>query len=346
MKPLNYLLLLGLPALVMVGHTLGGGWNFLVPASCFFIYPLINLFIPEKVSAQAQSQAEPHSSWPYTIVAVCFVPTLLGLTIWSLFAVKDMPMGAAYFGLAISVGIVNGVIGFTLAHEFIHRQSAFGRLCGYALLLQNNYMHYGIEHLCGHHVYACTPEDPHTARAGESLYAYLVRAIKGTFLNAWKIEQRKQRKMRHGVPGMPARLIFFYALQAGVVAAIFFIAGAGTLIFFALQNLFAIFLLHVINYMQHYGLSRSRDAAGRYEKPGPQHAWNTGRCNSALSLFHLESHADHHMHPSRSYDLLRTYALSPQHPLGYSFMVLLAMAPPLWFRVMDNKLDFAKSLTL
>ena len=328
MKALNYLMLLGLPGLVVAGYTLGGVWNYLVPASCFIIYPLINLFFPKKEQAESPVLSY-HASWPYTVVAICFIPALFGLTIWSLSVVSGTSISIAFFGLALSVGIVNGVIGFTLAHEFIHRRSSFERLCGYLLLLQNNYVHYGIEHIRGHHVYGCTPEDPHTARCGESLYAFLFRAVEGTLLNAWHINQKR----------MPGHLIICWVLQAGVMTAIFFIAGLPGLLFFLLQNFIAIFLLHVINYMQHYGLSRSKEANGYYEKPGPQHAWNTGQHNSVLNLFQLESHADHHMHPSRSYDRLRTYDVSPQHPMGYSFMVLLALVPPFWFKVMDAKLN-------
>ena len=52
-------------------------------------------------------------------------------------------------------------------------------------------MHYGVEHVHGHHVYACTPADPHTARIGESIYAFLPRAIFKTYKNAIAIERKR-----------------------------------------------------------------------------------------------------------------------------------------------------------
>ena len=103
--------------------------------------------------------------------------------------------------------MVNSVLGFTLAHEFIHRHSNTERIAGYLLLLQNNYLHYGIEHIWGHHVYACTPEDPVTARMGESIYAFLPRAIKGTLLSALKIENKKLSRCTVKIPFLHNRVL-------------------------------------------------------------------------------------------------------------------------------------------
>jgi alkane 1-monooxygenase len=97
-------------------------------------------------------------------------------------------------------------------------------------------------------------------------------------------------------------------------------------------------LLHIINYLQHYGLLRKRYPGGGYERLGAHHAWNTNRYNKAINLFQLESHADHHMHPGRTFDKLSHNDDSPAHPAGYSFMVLLALVPPLWFKIMDKRI--------
>jgi alkane 1-monooxygenase len=55
-------------------------------------------------------------------------------------------------------------------------------------------------------------------------------------------------------------------------------------------------------------------------------------------LFHLERHSDHHTHPLRRYQSLRHYDNVPALPNGYFGMYLLAYIPPLWFRVMDQRL--------
>ncbi len=181
-------------------------------------------------------------------------------------------------------------------------------------------MHYGIEHVWGHHVYACTPQDPHTACMGEPLYFYLFRAIKGTYKNAWKIEAKKLQRGFHKFAFIHSRMLLFGVLQMSLVATIFFTYGTSSLLFFLLQNAVAIALLHIINYLQHYGLMRKTNASGGYERLAAHHAWNTSRYNKSINLFQLESHADHHMHPSRTFDKLSHHPGSPAHPAGYSFM--------------------------
>jgi alkane 1-monooxygenase len=52
-------------------------------------------------------------------------------------------------------------------------------------------------------------------------------------------------------------------------------------------------------------------------------------------LFHLQRHSDHHAHPIRRYQALRHSDEAPQLPTGYTTMMLLALCPPLWRRVMD-----------
>ncbi len=119
MKPWNYLILLFLPAMVVAGYMLGGWWNFLVPVCCFAAFPAANLFMHS--SEDHAHQQHSHSSYAYSLIALIFVPVLLVLTGWCVYLSGNISMDTiSYTGLALSVGIVNGILGFTLAHEFIH----------------------------------------------------------------------------------------------------------------------------------------------------------------------------------------------------------------------------------
>ncbi len=339
MKPENYLILLFGPALVVAGYFLGGWWNFLVPLCCFVAYPVFNLLIPAAKGTQSHSHHDVYPSESYTRVALCFVPVLVVLTGWSVYKTGHEAFTAVSFaGFALSVGIINGLLGFTLAHEFIHRFTKIEQTAGYILLLQNNYMHYAIEHVWGHHVYACTPEDPHTAFPGESLYRYLPRSVKGTFKNAWKIEAKKIFRLSGSSPLMHNRILLFAALQILLMLMILFVLGPFSLLFFLVQSSIAIILLHIMDYLQHYGLRRQKNLKGNYERLDVHHAWNAGHHGKSLNIFQLENHADHHMHPGRSFEKLTHHDDSPVHPAGYSFMVLLSLVPPLWFRVMNKRI--------
>src|SRR5690349_17105993 len=165
MTPWIFLRYLFLPILVIGGNLLGGWWNFTVPVLCFVIHPIAGLMSKKKI----ESISKTHSHSSYRSVALIFVPVLLSTTAWAVLQSIQSPVSVlSITGLYISTGIMNGIIGFTLAHEFIHRQNRWDRLAGHLLLLQNNYLHYSIEHIGGHHVYACTAKDPHTARRNES----------------------------------------------------------------------------------------------------------------------------------------------------------------------------------
>ncbi|WP_307831191.1 fatty acid desaturase [Nucisporomicrobium flavum] len=96
-------------------------------------------------------------------------------------------------------------------------------------------------------------------------------------------------------------------------------------------------VLEAVNYLEHYGLLRQRNAAGRYEKVDARHSWNSDRLTTNVFLFQLQRHSDHHANPLRRYQTLRSFDVSPQLPAGYATMLLLALVPPLWRRVMDHR---------
>jgi alkane 1-monooxygenase len=54
-------------------------------------------------------------------------------------------------------------------------------------------------------------------------------------------------------------------------------------------------------------------------------------------LYHLQRHSDHHANPTRRYQTLRDFEESPVLPTGYAGMIVLALFPPLWRRVMDPR---------
>jgi alkane 1-monooxygenase len=113
--------------------------------------------------------------------------------------------------------------------------------------------------------------------------------------------------------------------------------GVGVLPFLLLQAVVGFSLLEVVNYLEHYGLCRQRNAAGRYEKVDPRHSWNSDRIVTNVFLFQLQRHSDHHANPLRRYHTLRSFDVSPQLPGGYATMIVAAVITPLWRRIMDPR---------
>ena len=339
MSPWIFLRFLFLPAVVIAGNQLGGWWNFSIPVICFVIHPLVIFFSKQAPSDHHDEDPNPqHNAKAYRLIPLLFVPVMTGLTGWAVIQSNTITI-VEFAGLALSIGVINGVLGFTLAHEFIHRHSRLEKIAGHLLLLQNNHMYYAIEHIRGHHVYACTQKDPHTARIGESIYQFLPRAISATFLNAWEIESIRLHRKKICVISIHNQMLLFILLQISLYAMVIIFAGWIPFLFFILESLIAILLLNAIGYLQHYGLARIEVIPGRFEKISAHHAWNCNKGNNKLNLFQLEKHADHHMHPGHSYEQLVRHQESPEQPTGYSGMMWLALVPPLWFRIMNNRIS-------
>ena len=102
---------------------------------------------------------------------------------------------------------------------------------------------------------------------------------------------------------------------------------------------FAACALEIINYIEHYGLERRRLVTGKFERVRPEHSWNSAHRVSNWYLFNLARHSDHHYLASREYDRLRHHDHAPQLPTGYAGMLMLALIPPLWFRVMNPRVE-------
>ena len=95
--------------------------------------------------------------------------------------------------------------------------------------------------------------------------------------------------------------------------------------------------LEVVNYLEHYGLRRAKRDDGRYERTRPEHSWNSNNVASNVLLYHLQRHSDHHANPMRRYQALRHFDEAPQLPTGYAGMILAAVIPPFWRRLMDHR---------
>ncbi|WXK01980.1 alkane 1-monooxygenase [Saccharopolyspora sp. ID03-671] len=242
-------------------------------------------------------------------------------------------------GLAITVGTIGG-IGINTAHELGHKKESHERWLSKIALAQSFYGHFYIEHNRGHHVRVATPEDPASARVGENFYQFWPRTVWGSLTSAWNLEKRRyarrgQHPFRLGNDVLNAWLMSA-VLWAGMVAWL----GIGILPYLLIQAVVGFSLLEVVNYMEHYGMLRQRtgpDGTGRYERVMPSHSWNSNNIATNVLLYHLQRHSDHHANPTRRYQTLRDYEESPVLPTGYAGMILLAIVPAIWRRIMDPR---------
>jgi len=237
---------------------------------------------------------------------------------------------------AIIAGGYSG-LGINTAHELGHKQTSIEKLLAKITLAVPAYGHFCVEHNRGHHVLVATPDDPASSRMGESIYAFTLREIPGTFQRGWELEKSRLQKQGKGTWSLDNDILQSYAISALFQGALIYAFGWIMLPFLAVHNFWAWFQLTSANYIEHYGLLREKKDNGRYERCLPHHSWNANYIMSNLALFHLERHSDHHANPIRRYQSLRNFDDIPELPNGYYGMYLLAYVPWLWFMVMDRR---------
>lgn len=326
--PFAYFASLGIAAAVLIGHWIGGAGHFALPFLGFLFMPVADRLAGQSrwPSPQALERLTPERERIYEaaiLSAALSTPLLLG---WALWTVASESMARwELWALAVSVGIYTGYVGIVVAHDLMHRAGRAHRLLAWLLMTIVLYPHFCVEHIFGHHPRVATPEDPATARRGESFYAFVPRSVFGGLLSALRIDWKP--------------VVFSNVLAIAGAVAIQRLLGTDALILFLVQAAVAIILLEGINYLEHYGLVRARRPSGHYEAVGPGHSWDTSYFLTNINIFNLGRHTDHHAHARRPYYRLRHVEDTPQLPFGYATMFLIALVPPLWFRLMDRRLD-------
>jgi alkane 1-monooxygenase len=327
-----------LPFVSLLLATAAGAWVWwLTPVVILGVIPAIDLLIgddhanpPEE--AVPALQASPYYRW----ITYLFLPAQFAALVLTCLAWVDGPGLAGGIGLVLTAGLVNG-IAINTAHELGHKRENAERWLSKIALAPTGYGHFFVEHNRGHHVRVATPEDPASSRLGESYWRFWPRTVLGSLRSACHLEwsRHRLRGRRAWTPrndvlnAWAMTVVLFAALTAGL--------GLGVLPFLLLQAVVGFSVLEVVNYLEHYGLLRERNPAGRYQKVDPRHSWNSDRLTTNVFLFQLQRHSDHHANPLRRYQTLRSFDTSPQLPAGYAAMLLLALIPPAWRRVMDKR---------
>ena len=269
----------------------------------------------------------------YAVVPLHFA-ALIGAAWWA--GTQNLSWWA-FIGLAAVAGMTSG-LGINTGHELGHKKSRLERNLAKIVLSVPVYGHFWIEHNRGHHRDVSTPEDPASARMGESIYKFALREVPGAFNRAWAIEKDRLGRRGRSVWNSNNQILQSMALSVVVQLGLLLVFGWLMIPFLIIHNILAWWQLTSANYVEHYGLLRLKEPNGKYERCQPWHSWNSNHIFSNLVLFHLERHSDHHAHPLRRYQSLRHFDDLPTLPSGYFGSYLLAYVPWIWYRVMDRRL--------
>jgi alkane 1-monooxygenase len=308
---LKYGLAFVLPITAWISFSSNGWITFLPIFYAFVFLPIVELIIGEKSSIYSDLQkAVLQKERAYDLLLYLMVPLQWISLIWFIVGISIESLETyEIVGRTSAMGLLCGVIGVNVAHELGHRQTAFDRFMARCLLASTSF-----------------------------LYTFWLRTVRDSFLSAWRIVAIEQQRKKKSVWSLSNEMIQYLLIELSIILTITFLAGWLAAILFVICSLIGILLLEGINYVEHYGLRRSKVSEFRYEDVQPNHSWNSNHVISRLVLFELTLHSDHHMFPQKKYQVLENPKEYRQLPTGYAGMLILSLIPPLWRKIMDPRI--------
>ena len=321
------------PAVTLVSLWLGGVWMATTLVLLLGIYPFLEMILGESSSTDPLQEGKAHNiiahlhAWcvPIVLIALFWRISLDGLTVFT-------TMGF------LSAGLSNGASGIVAAHELGHRMSRTERTLSKILLIPCLYMHFYLEHNFGHHKNVATPEDPATSKFNQSVYHFWITSVFNQFINAWKIQKEILKRSEKSFISFQNDMIWYMIIQSAYLYLIFMFFGIYGLFYAVIVGIQSFLFLETINYIEHYGLVRKKLSSGRYERVQTHHSWNSNHIIGRIVLYELTRHSDHHFKSSKKYQILENKKDSPQLPYGYPTSILLALIPPLWFKIINPRI--------
>lgn len=321
--------------LLLLGSGFGGFWALLallyMTAFTFALDELVAYAAPQAPEGQEFPAADDLSVVLGAVHFILLVVAVYALTGWT---------GIGWFSrilLFFAFGLYFGQVSNSNAHELIHRSNRGLFLLGMWVYISLLFGQHTSAHRHVHHRFVATEDDPNSAIAGESFYAFLPRAWVGAFVAGYEIERDLRRQS--GAGGVNPYVIYL-AGEAAFLLGMYILFGYGGLIVYILLALYAQIQLMLSDYVQHYGLMRGELADGRLEPVADRHSWNSGRWFSSALMLNAPRHSAHHAHPAWPYPELTLPPpdQAPHLPYSLPVMATVALWPRHWFRLMDKRL--------
>lgn len=330
----------GLVPLAWIGALYGGWALLIVPVMTWYLFSALDAALGLNTE-NADLSADDDDLYWYKMITIVWAPVQFLLLVSLLWYVPQTEHLSTLerVGVFFGVGVITGTVGINYSHELMHQKSKMERWMADMLLAMVLYSHFRSEHLLVHHRYVATPRDPVTARYNEGFHRFYPRVLRECWHSAFNAE--KAMLARKDLPWTDLSNPFwrYWGLQLAFFLLAFTLGGWSGVGLFVVQAGVAIWQLELVNYIEHYGLTRKHLGEGKYEHVQPRHSWNAAHKASNWLLINLQRHSDHHYKPDRRFAVLQTYGAekAPQLPYGYPVMTMLAMVPPLWRRFMNPR---------
>ncbi len=229
----------------------------------------------------------------------------------------------------------NWALGLNAAHELLHRtNSSFDITLSRWISTLGGDPWFSIHHPAIHHRYLGLPCDPGTPMRGVSLYRFYPSVYIGNIVAGARFEHERLRRCGVSLWSLQNRFLNGWLLVTAFVGFFFLIAGLKGVAAYAVGAALGRFFLAATDYVQHYGVLRVEG-----EPLDARLSWDVYHMGTNAVLYSIGRHSDHHAYPRRACGDLRTRGDSPKHQHGYLVMIALALAPPLYKKMMQPKLD-------
>ena len=241
------------------------------------------------------------------------------------------------FSILFQTTLLVGILGTVPGHELTHRKKKkFDMFVGNWMLAFSWDCTFAIEHVYGHHKEVCLDEDPASAKRGENIYLFLIKASYEEQISGWKLEAARLNRRNQNVFSIHNRMLIGYLRCTTITILAFMFGGIFGLLAFLLCAFAAKLLLEAINYIEHYGLVREKG------KPvGMRHSWNSNHLLSSVYLCNVTRHSDHHRSTALNFwELDPCHDDAPLLPYGYlSMLYLVLLTPFLYKKIMARELS-------
>jgi alkane 1-monooxygenase len=338
---MKYILAFSVPIIGILGIYFGGIWTYSALFFAFVLIPSLELILPINKDNYSETEVEERrNNKLFDFLLYLNVPIVYGALVYSLFKITNENLSQfEIVGMTLSLGIILGANGINVAHELGHRNSFFEKIMAKMLLIPSHYTHFFIEHNHGHHLNVSTPKDPSTAKYNQNLYAFWWQTVSGTYLKAWEIQLNLNKIENRKIYAIKSDMFWFTIIQILYLLLIFSFFGLTGFLFAIFSGVIGFLLLETINYIEHYGLMRNLLPSGRYERVTEKHSWNSNHVLGRIILYELTRHSDHHFKSQKEYQFLEYHDVSPQMSYGYPTSMVISFFPPLWFFVMNKRIE-------
>ena len=339
MNDLKYLFAYTVPLAAFVSVGGYGLTVFTAPIYVFVFIPLLEMVLADydKQYTEEEKNNRKFNRF-FDVLLYLNIPFVFGVLFYGFIQLySNTYTNTEYFGIILSLGILLATNAINVAHELGHRTTTFDRSLGKLLLLPCLYMHFYLEHNFGHHKNVATPQDPATSRLNQTVYGFWITSVFQQYRNAWQIQFKLLKQQNRSFFSVKNDMLFYHLFQATYLTLIFAFLGSFVFSCALIVGTISFLFLETINYIEHYGLQRKKLPSGRYERVQPHHSWNSNHYIGRIVLYELTRHSDHHFKASKKYQVLENITDSPQLPFGYPTSILVAMFPPLWFKIMNPR---------